>query len=77
MPNSPTRPSIRYAPRSGQKCNRVAIKLNPSQLAECRHSANTQGVSAAAYVLEVYLQGHADRRRVAARKKSPQAVYKD
>lgn len=63
MNNSPASRRRIYAPRGVGKTKRVPIGLDPLSLARCKALDGAQNKSDAAYVLEIYLEGQAQRHR--------------
>jgi hypothetical protein len=61
MKNSPSCRRI-YAPRGTVKTKRIPIGIDPVYLAHCKALDDAQAKTDAAYVLEVYLEGQAQRR---------------
>jgi hypothetical protein len=52
-----------YAPRSTVLTRRIQVGIDPAYLARCKALDDAQNKTDAAYVLEVYLEGQAQRRR--------------
>lgn len=63
MKNSPGCRRRIYAPRGTVKPKRIPIGLDPAQLARCKTMDDANNKTDAAYVLEVYLEGQAERRK--------------
>jgi hypothetical protein len=62
MHNSPlVRPRRIYAPRSTVMTKRLQIGIDPTLLARCKAADHAENKTDAAYVLEVYLEGLAQR----------------
>lgn len=62
MKNSPGCRRI-YAPRATVMTKRIPIGIDPIYLAQCKAQDDAQNKTDAAYVLEVYLEGQAGRRK--------------
>jgi hypothetical protein len=63
MKNSPRRPRRIYAPRGTVMTKRIPIGIDPIHLAQCKARDGAENKTNAAYVLEVYLEGQAQRRQ--------------
>jgi hypothetical protein len=62
MNNSPVpRQRRTYAPRSAVMSKRIQIGIDPISLARCKERDAAENKTDAAYVLEVYLEGQAQR----------------
>lgn len=51
-----------YAPRGTVKPKRIQVGVDPAYLTRCKALDNAQNKTDAAYILEVYLEGQAQRR---------------
>jgi hypothetical protein len=63
MKNSPGCRRRIYAPRGAVKTKRIPIGIDPIYLARCKAVDDAENKTDAAYVLEVYLEGQAERRK--------------
>lgn len=63
MKNTPVSGRRIYAPRANVTTKRVPIGINPIYLAQCKALDGATNKTNAAYVLEVYLEGLAERRK--------------
>lgn len=63
MKNSPGCRRRIYAPRSTVKTKRIPVGIDPAYLATCKALDDAENKTDAAYVLEVYLEGQAQRRQ--------------
>jgi hypothetical protein len=63
MKNSPGCRRRIYAPRGTVKTKRIQVGIDPIYLAQCKTLDDAQAKTDAAYVLEVYFEGLAERRK--------------
>jgi hypothetical protein len=63
MKNSPGCRRRIYAPRCTVKTKRIQIGIDPNYLAQCKNQDDAEAKTDAAYILEVYLEGQAERRK--------------
>jgi len=63
MKNAPHIRRRVYAPRSAVITKRIPIGIDPIYLARCKAVDDAENKTDAAYVLEVYLEGLAQRRK--------------
>jgi hypothetical protein len=73
MMNSPDCRRRIYAPRGTVKTKRIPIGLDPAYLTRCKVMDDAENKTDAAYVLEVYLEGQAQRRQGGTTTRGPEA----